>query len=158
MKFSSLAANGDRLYSQAQYTSENRKLKCALSQFCLPLNRHMPQAYRPCICSHMHLLELGFHPVYKIIQHQPQVCLLRLSLQLSVSTLDFDSCSCYLLRWSCVAFQITSSLEFLFCTPYLYFKHVIPSHVFLCITFSAFLLPKLQANRSSVRRDGKRMS
>lgn len=42
IKFSSLAAKGDRLYSQAQYNSENRKLKHALSQFCLPLNRHMP--------------------------------------------------------------------------------------------------------------------
>lgn len=38
MKFSSLAADGDRLYSQAQYTSENRKSKHALSQFCLPLS------------------------------------------------------------------------------------------------------------------------
>lgn len=42
IKFSSLPANGDTLYSQAQYNGENRKSKHALSQFCLPLNRHMP--------------------------------------------------------------------------------------------------------------------
>lgn len=109
----------------------------------------------PCICSHTHLLEVGFHPVYKMIQHQPQVCLLRL-LWLSVSTLNFHSCSCCLLGCSCVTFQITSSLEFLFCT--FFFNHIIQSHILPFITCSAFLLPKLQANRSSVRRDDKCMS
>lgn len=59
---------------------KEKQSKHAPSQFCLQLNRHMPEAYVPYVCSHTHLLELGFCPVYKIIQHQPQVFLLRLSL------------------------------------------------------------------------------
>lgn len=155
MKFSSLAANGDRLSSQVQYTSENRKSKHALPQFCLPLNRHIHA--------------LGLHALYPLTYTFARAWLSSctqnnstsasgLSLQLSVSTLNFNSCSCYLLCCSCVTFQITSSLEFIFCTYFLYFKHIIQSHILPCITCSSFLLPKLEPNRISVRRDDKWMS